>query len=58
MDAMQNDPEVASYLRQHMDVVYEDFSTEVLLRDSENRPASMRRANEEALRRARANFLP
>jgi hypothetical protein len=58
MNPVQNDPEVSSYLRQNMDVVYEDFNVLVLLRDRAYRPASMRQANEEALQRAKAVFLP
>jgi hypothetical protein len=55
----QNLPEVSTFLRQHMDVVYEDFEAVVLLRDRNHRQAILRRADENALgfsNRHRINF--
>jgi hypothetical protein len=52
------DPDVAAFLRQQMDVVYEDFSLVVLCRSGDShRPASLRRADEQTLQQARANLL-
>jgi hypothetical protein len=53
-----NTPDVSTFLRQHMDVVYEDFEALVLFRGENHRPASVRVDNERALRDAQANFLP
>jgi hypothetical protein len=55
---MSNDGDISSFLRQHMDVVYEDFSVAVLFRGPNHRPADLREENDKALRNARANFLP
>jgi hypothetical protein len=43
-----NDSEVSQYLRQHMDVVSEDFSTALMVRDKSNRPAIVRAQEDEA----------
>lgn len=53
-----NRPEVSAYLRQHMDIVYEDYQTMVLLRDDRFRPTALRRTNQAALERAAINLLP
>ena len=49
---------MSAFLRQHMEVVYEDFEALVLFRDASHRPAYQRRENERALEKARAHFLP
>jgi len=41
-----NDQIVSQYLRQHMDVVYEDFSTSVMMKDQNHRPAWVREEEE------------
>jgi hypothetical protein len=52
------DPDVAAFLRQQMDVVYEDFSLVVLCRSgASHRPASLRRVDEQTFQQARANLL-
>jgi hypothetical protein len=43
-----NDGVVSKYLREHMDVVSEDFSTALMLRDKNHRPAPIRLEEEEA----------
>jgi hypothetical protein len=53
-----NTPDVSTYLRQHTEVVYEDWEAIVLLRDESHRPASLRLQNERVLNNAQANFLP
>jgi hypothetical protein len=53
-----NTPDVSTFLRQHTDVVYEDWEALVLFRGDNHRPASLRVDNERALRDAQANFLP
>lgn len=53
-----NRSEISSFLREHMDVVYEDYKTLVLLRDRNYRPASLRATNQKALRTASIEFLP
>ena len=52
-----NDHSVSQYLREHMDVVYEDFATAVLLRDNNHRPAPLRLDEEEAGRMASDFYL-
>ena len=57
----QNLPEVSAFLRQHMDVVYEDFEAAVLLRDRSHRIARVRSNIEQQLafgNRHRSNFPP
>lgn len=51
----QNEKEVSAFLRQHMDVVYEDFEAMVFFR-GQHRTAALRRQNEDALRAAQATF--
>jgi hypothetical protein len=43
-----NDTSVSKFLRENMDVVYEDFATAVLLRDKNHRTAPLRVEEEEA----------
>lgn len=43
-----NEDVVSQYLRQHMDVVYEDFDTALLVRDRNSRPAIVQLDDEEA----------
>jgi hypothetical protein len=50
--------EITSYFRQHMEVVYEDFSSIVMLAGEKHRPAFIRLADEAALRTSRAKYLP
>jgi hypothetical protein len=53
-----NTAEVSSFLRQHMDVVYEDWQAFVLFRGERHRTIGQRQQDEKALQRARAVFLP
>ncbi len=53
----KNDDRVSAYLRQHMQVVYQDFQTIVLFRDRHHRPAEQRQADEERLQEAGTDFL-
>ncbi len=55
---LYNDAEVSAFLRQHMDVVYEDFQTMVLLRDNNRRTAEQRLKDEGELHGAKAVYLP
>jgi 4-amino-4-deoxy-L-arabinose transferase-like glycosyltransferase len=48
----------SSYLRQHMDVVYEDWYSMVLFRGDNHRPAFLRAQNEKTLGESGANYLP
>jgi hypothetical protein len=43
-----NEDIVSQYLREHMDVVYEDFDTALLVRDRNSRPATVRLEEEES----------
>jgi hypothetical protein len=52
-----NDPDVSSYLRQHMEVVYEDFASSVLFWGEHHRSALQRSEDERALHSAGANVL-
>lgn len=52
-----NDGEVSQYLRQHMDVVSEDFATALMLRDKNHRPAPIRLEEDEAGQLASEYFL-
>jgi hypothetical protein len=54
----QNTRAVSMTIRDQMQVVYEDFSTMVLLLDNNHRPAAQRFADEKSLDRAKADFLP
>jgi 4-amino-4-deoxy-L-arabinose transferase-like glycosyltransferase len=58
VNAANNEPEVSSFVRQHMDVVYEAHGVMVLLRDKNHRSAAQRAADERILLDARADFLP
>lgn len=53
-----NEPEASAYLRQNMDVVYEDFLSLVLFRGPTNRSAQQRLEAEGVLKRASAEYLP
>lgn len=53
-----NTSDVSAFLRQHMDIVYEDYQSMVLVRDNRFRTAEMRQGNERALRTAGINPLP
>jgi hypothetical protein len=52
-----NDSIVSKYLRDHMDVVSEDFATALMLRDKTHRPAPVRLEEEEAGQIAADYFL-
>jgi hypothetical protein len=52
-----NDSIVSQYLRQHMDVVCEDFATALMFRDKNHRPAPIRVQEEEAAHLASDYFL-
>jgi hypothetical protein len=43
-----NEGIVSQYLREHMDVVYEDFATSLMVRDRNSRPANVRLSEEDA----------
>jgi len=43
-----NEAPVSQFLRQHMDVVYEDFDASLLLRDRNSRPARVRLSEDDA----------
>jgi hypothetical protein len=53
-----NDPEVTAFLRQNMDVVYEDFQAMVMLRDGNHRPMVLQQANQKALGASSTTLLP
>lgn len=57
MHTLQNESEVSFFLRQHMEVVYEDYRSMVLFRGN-HRLASQRLQDDKALNNAHANFLP
>jgi hypothetical protein len=52
-----NGDEVDAFLRQNMDVVFEDFESVVLLRDTRHRPAAVRHRDEKTLSEAQTDFL-
>jgi hypothetical protein len=52
-----NDRAVSKFLRENMDVVYEDYGTAVLLRDRNHRTAPIRLEEEEAGRIASDYYL-
>jgi hypothetical protein len=52
-----NDSSVSRFLRENMDVMYEDFATSVLLRDNNHRPAPVRLEEQEAGRMASDFYL-
>jgi hypothetical protein len=52
-----NDSIVSKYLREHMDVVSEDFATALMVRDKTHRPAPIRLEEEEAGQIAADYFL-
>jgi hypothetical protein len=53
-----NDKNVNQFVRGNMEVVYEDFLTCLMVRDSNNRPMALRTRDEAYLRSGQANFLP
>jgi hypothetical protein len=53
-----SDHDVSIFLRQHMDVVYEDWGALVLFRGDRHRPAVQRTQDERKLADAQANYLP
>jgi hypothetical protein len=58
VNAANNEPDISSFVRQHMDVVYEAHGVMVLLRDNNHRSAAQRAADDRILLDARADFLP
>lgn len=52
-----NDSVVSQYLRQHMDVVSEDFATALMVRDKTHRPAPIRAEEDDASQLAGDYFL-
>lgn len=56
--ANSNDRSVSAFLRQHMDVVFEDHMSMVLFRDANHRSAALRQENEKALKASSANLIP
>jgi hypothetical protein len=52
-----NDQIVSKFVREHMDVVYEDFATAVMLRDNNHRTAPLLVDEEEAGRKASDFYL-
>jgi hypothetical protein len=52
-----NDGVVSKYLREHMDVVSEDFATALMVRDKTHRPAQVRLEEEEAGKLAADYYL-
>jgi hypothetical protein len=52
-----NDSMVSKYLREHMDVVSEDYATSLMVRDKNHRPAPIRLEEEEAGRLATEYYL-
>jgi hypothetical protein len=55
--ASANRAGVSAFLREHMDVVYEDYKSVVLFRNA-NRPAFLREQNQKALGQASITLLP
>jgi hypothetical protein len=53
-----NDREVTAFLRQNMDVIYENFQSMVMLRDNNHRPAFLQQANQQALGASSTTLLP
>ncbi len=53
-----SDRDVSVFLRQHFDVVYEDWEALVLFRGDRHRPAFLRTQDERRLNDAQANYLP
>jgi hypothetical protein len=53
-----NTTEVSEYIRQNMDVVYEDHQSQVLFRGGNSRSAAQRLQDDQILKSARANYLP
>jgi hypothetical protein len=53
-----NTPMASTFLREHMDIVYEDWETLVLFRGGAHRPVDVRMRDDRALNSAKANYLP
>jgi hypothetical protein len=53
-----NDEEITAYLRQHMEVVHEDFSSLLMVSGEAHRPAFLRLADELSLTSGKAKYLP
>jgi hypothetical protein len=52
-----NTPEISTFIRGNMDLVYEDYQSLVFLRDGNHRSLRMRTVNEKELAQSQANFL-
>jgi hypothetical protein len=52
-----NESDVSEYLREHMDVVYEDFDTALMVHDGNDRPAPVRLKEEDTEHVASDYFL-
>jgi hypothetical protein len=53
-----NVPDISTYIRENMDLVYEDFESLTFLRDRNHRSPKLRRQGEQELSAAQSNFLP
>jgi hypothetical protein len=53
-----NDEDITAFLRQHMEVVYEDYNSLVMFAGEQNRPAFIRLADEVSLRGGKSIYLP
>ncbi len=56
-DDKSNNAETAQFVREHMDIVYQDYASMMLLRDNQHRPAWKRLEGEDALQKAQAHYL-
>jgi hypothetical protein len=56
-DDKSNNADTAQFVREHMDIVYQDYSSMILLRDNQHRPAWKRLEGENALQKAKAHYL-
>ncbi len=57
-NAKLNARQTSEFVRQNMDMVYEDLETAVLFRGENHLPADLRSQSEESLKKARAKYLP
>jgi hypothetical protein len=53
-----NVPELSTFIRENMDLVYEDFQSLTFLRDRNHRSPALRKTGEKELVAAQSNFLP
>ena len=53
-----NEADVSTFLRENMEVVYEDFGVIVMFRGDNHWTVSSQAQDESQLQRAKANFLP